>query len=361
MWDVETFAVPALTFFQPAAAEALLDYRFAHLNEARQNALMRGRRGLQFPWESGPATGHEVAPLPGSSSWHEDHITPDVARAFALFAAVTGKEDFRRRKAWPVLCGVAEWIASRTTPGPNGHQILKSMGIAERQQESDNPAFAVMAAQAALDDAIALGREIGEATPPEWSEIAAHLAIPMRGNVLVSHDGYRTNEEKAATPDPLMAIFPLWRELPEGAEKATLDFYLARAGDYVGSPMLSALYGIWAAWAGERALSLRLLDEGYAQFAKGRFDQILEYRPDRFPEQPHAGPFGANMGGFLMSLFLGFPGIRPTSEPPETWAQRPVVLPQDWEAIKIDHLWIRGKSYRLDATHGAKQTTLEPA
>ena len=361
MWDVETFAIPALTFFQPAAAEALLEYRFNHLNEARQNALMRGRRGLQFPWESGPSTGHEAAPLPGSSSWHEDHITPDVGRAFALFAAVTGKDEFRRHRAWPVLCGVAEWVASRTTPGPTGHQILDSMGIAEREQESDNPSFAIMAAQAALEDAVAMSRETGVTAPPEWSEIAAHLAIPMRRDVLVSHDGYRTNEEKGATPDPLMAIFPLWRELPEGVEKATLDFYLARAEGYIGSPMLSALYGVWAAWAGERALSAKLLDEGYAQFAKGRFDQILEYRPDRFPEQPQAGPFAANMGGFLMSLFLGFPGIRPTNDPPETWARRPVTLPQGWEAIQIDHLWIRGKSYRLEAVHGAERAILEPA
>ena len=40
-----------------------------------------------------------------------------------------------------------------------------------------------------------------------------------------------------------------------------------------------------------------------------RFLQTLEYRPDRFPEQPMAGPFFANLGGFLMGLILGFPGI----------------------------------------------------
>jgi hypothetical protein len=38
-----------------------------------------------------------------------------------------------------------------------------------------------------------------------------------------------------------------------------------------------------------------------------------------------------------------------------------VILPQGWEAIKIDHLWIRGKSYRLEAVQGAKRATLEPA
>jgi hypothetical protein len=52
-------------------------------------------------------------------------------------------------------------------------------------------------------------------------------------------------------------------------------------------------------------------DEGHAQFTFGRFSQTLEYRRDKFPEQPVAGPFFVVMGGFLMSLLLGFPGIAP--------------------------------------------------
>ncbi len=71
--------------------------------------------------------------------------------------------------------------------------------------------------------------------------------------------------------------------------------------------MLSALYGVWAARAGDRKASLKLLEEGYAAFAHDRFTQILEYRRDCFPEQPMAGPFFANMGGFLAGLLTGFP------------------------------------------------------
>jgi hypothetical protein len=115
--------------------------------------------------------------------------------------------------------------------------------------------------------------------------------------------------------------------------------------------MLSALYGAWAP-AGDRALALKLLDEGYAKFESGRFGQILEYRPDRFPEQPRAGPFFANMGGFLSSLLLGFPRLEPGEGEPETWAKAPVILPAGWEAIEIDRLWVRGRPMRLVARHG---------
>jgi hypothetical protein len=235
------------------------------------------------------------------------------------------------------------------------------MGVAERETESDNPAFAIFAAQAALDDALELAELLGRPAPPEWREEREGLTAPMRGKLLVSHDGYRSNETKGATPDPLMALFPLWRTLDPQVERATLDYYLGRADEYIGAPMLSALYGVWAAWAGDRVLSARLLEDGYARFLSGRFDQVLEYRPDRFPEQPRAGPFVANMGGFLSSLLMGFPGVRPTFAPPEDWPCRPVVLPQGWEAIEVDRIWARGKPWRLSARHGAERAELTPA
>jgi hypothetical protein len=139
-----------------------------------------------------------------------------------------------------------------------------------------------------------------------------------------------------------------------------LDFYLPLAKDYIGSPMLSALYGVWAARAGDRALSLKLLDEGYAQFRAGRFCQILEYRPDKFPEQPQAGPFFANMGGFLMSLLYGFPGLQPGWDDAEAWARHDVVLPKGWGAIEVERLWLKGKPMRLVAEQG-KRSRLSPA
>ncbi|UTP38034.1 hypothetical protein M9M90_12400 [Phenylobacterium sp. LH3H17] len=50
-----------------------------------------------------------------------------------------------------------------------------------------------------------------------------------------------------------------WQGLADAA-KALLD--------YRGSPMLLALYGAWAARAGDRQLSLKLLDDGYGQLRR---------------------------------------------------------------------------------------------
>ena len=91
----------------------------------------------------------------------------------------------------------------------------------------------------------------------------------------------------------------------------------------------------------------------------GDFCQTLEYRPDRFPEQPSAGPFFANMGGFLLSLLFGFPGIHPGAGDARSWATRRVTLPEGWQAIEVDRLWVRGTPMKLCAKQG-EFARLEP-
>lgn len=359
MWDIETFCVPSLMLLQPEAALSLLEYRSRCLPAARTNAQNYGRRGLQFPWESGPGSGEEAAPSPGTAAWHEDHVSLDIALAFSQFADVTGDARFLREKAWPVLSGVAEWILSRCHRSSKGYEIRRSMGIAERKTESDNEAFTMMSAQTVLRAATACARRLELPADPEWSHVADRLVMPLRDGMLVSHQAFRSNEEKAATPSPLMGTFPLSADLDPEVTRATLKYYLGRAQDYIGSPMLSALYGVWAARAGQRGLALKLLEGGYARFITGRFLQTLEYRPDKFPEQPKAGPFFANMGGLTMSLLLGFPQLRISAEGPATWPQGKVLLPKGWKAIEVERVWIRGRPMRLLARQGNK-TLLTP-
>ena len=56
-----------------------------------------------------------------------------------------------------------------------------------------------------------------------------------------------------------MALFPLESGLGEQVDQATLNYYLPLAQGYIGSPMLSAFYGVWAARQGDRCLALKLL------------------------------------------------------------------------------------------------------
>lgn len=361
MWDVDTFAVPPLALLQPDAARALIDFRTRSLPAARKNASLHGRKGFQFPWEASMSRGEEASPGGGKASWYENHVTLDVAMAGSWYAHVTGDDAFVRAELWPLVHGVAEWVDSRAIRTERGAEIQRAMGIAERESPSNNEAFTNMSAIVVLNEAIALAERLGHGVPYRWREIAASLVVPTdaSGRHIISYDGWQPSHEKGATPTPLAGLFPLWYSAGE-REAATLRRYLDLAPDYIGSPMLSAFYGVWAAWSGDRGLSARLFDEGYAQFDHGRFHQTLETRPDYQPDQPKAGPFFANLGAFLECLLFGLPGIKPSADDPASWPARPVVLPAGWDAIEVERLWIRGEPTSLEARQGADRGRLRP-
>ena len=79
--------------------------------------------------------------------------------------------------------------------------------------------------------------------------------------------------------------------------------------------------------------------------------------------QPPAGPFFANLGGFLLGLILGFPKIQPGPENPQDWCKGAVVLPAGWRSIEIDRIWwqalaVIGCSGRTPRTTRAHRTRL---
>jgi protein-glucosylgalactosylhydroxylysine glucosidase len=360
MWDVEGFLLRPLLLTNPDAALAMLDYRTRCLEAARENARLNGYKGLQFPWQSSPSRGEEAAPGLGPAASYEHHITPDVAQAFVEYTHATGNDVFRKDRTWPVLSGTAEWLTSRGVQTTRGWEICEAMGIAERKEPADNAAFVNMAATVALREAISCGERLGYEVPREWRSMADGLTLPMnRANVILDHDGYTRREEKAATPAALAGLFPLGYPVSDEVGQATLSFYLDMADDYMGSPMLSSLLGVWAAMLGDRARSARLFEEGYAAFATDRFNVVHEYRIDKFPEQPVSGPFLANIGGFLVACLYGLPGIRLGPGVPSTWCARPVVMPDLWDAVEVERIWVRGRPASLRAKHGERAAAIE--
>lgn len=354
MWDLDAFCVPPLTLLQPGAARAILDFRSDGMEAATRTAKLSARDGLQFPWEVGPFTRDEAAPGDGAAAAHEDHVSLHVARAFSLYADVTGDEAFLRDRAWPILKGVSDWVVSRLTRTERGFELLRANGPAEVPDPPDNDAFTLMAAGEVLRRAIRSGERLGLPVAQVWRDVEAGLYLPRRSDgVIATHDGFRLDEPKGATPSVLAGLFPYDHPLSEPERRRTLDFYLEHWREYVGSPMLPALYPVWASRIGDRALALKLFEEGYAAYDSGRFHQCLEYRPDHPDSEVEAGPFFANLGGMLLGLLFGLTGIVPDDGDPAGWPRRPVILPQGWTTIEVERIWIRGRPARLSARHGA--------
>lgn len=360
MWDVDLFCVPPLLFSQPEAARSLLEFRSQTLTAARENAKLHGRLGIQFPWESGPHRGEEASPGAGRASWHEDHVSLDIAWAFSQYVHATGDERYLTEKASRVIYGVADWVSSRVRAARDGYDWPEVVGIAELETPPDNDAFTIMAAKVVLGQALELAAHLGDKADPRWSRVRDGLQLRRMANgALASHDGFHPNETKGATPSPLAGLFPYWFDLDPATARRTLDYYLALAPGYIGSPMLSALYGVWASWAGDRRLATRLYEEGYARLHAGRFLQTLEMAPGQEPGKPESGPFFANLGGFLSGLVYGLPGLRLDTGDPAGWPQRPVILPAGWRSIEIEQAWVRGEPTRILARHGAARATIE--
>src|SRR5438132_1437624 len=363
MWDIEAFTFPTLLLTAPESAYALLEYRVQRLQAAERNAAMYGYRGLQFPWASGPRHGEEVIRLSAPHLVFEQHISLSVANAFAQYVHATGDEDYLRETAWPVLEGVANWLVSRAVQTERGYEIKQVIGVAEQTDPVDNNAYVNMAASMVLQEAAAFACRLKRPDADRWNEIARGMYLPVDTDrrIILNHDRYSPADKgvAASTPEALAGLFPFNYPVEGPLERATIEFYLDRAGEFVGYPMLSALLGTYAARLGDRAGALHWFEKGYADFIEGPFTETNEFSRKRFPEKPRTGPFMANLGGFLMSCLYGLTGLQLSSAEPAEWLTRPVVLPHGWDAIEVERLFVRGRPARLLAPHGAARATLE--
>jgi hypothetical protein len=358
MWDIETFTVPALLLTQPRSARALLDYRFRHLDAARMNARLGGWDGAMYPWESCPMHGEEVTP--GATAPFKGHATIDVGLAFASYVHATGDEDYLRRFAWPVIQAVAEWVESRVTKTRRGYEIREMTGPAETSPPVDNNAFVNMASAQLLREASAFCERLGLPAHRRWAAIADGLVVPRadRGH-LINHDGYRLNEEKGGTPEAAAGIFPVGYRVDPRVEEATFRFAaVEQAPSYIGTPMLSALMPVYAARAGLESLAADLLETGYASFLNEPWLEVDEF-PRTQPEKPRVGPMFANIGGYLMTLLYGFPGLRLGAGEPDSWCERPVVMPAGWKGLHVERVYVRGDEMALTAEAGKPAAVLD--
>jgi trehalose/maltose hydrolase-like predicted phosphorylase len=361
MWDMETFAVPTLTLTNPTAARNILAFRSSHVGGARANAAAAGLLGLQYPWASGMRYGQEAtSPVDSTTASFEHHVSMDVAIAFARYVHATADREFANAMAWPVISGVAEWICSRVEHTARGYEIRKVIGIAETGSTVDNNAFVNISAIVTLREAAALGRMLGRGSPEAWDQVAAHIVLPIdqHQGVILNHDGYRTDEKGGETPEAPAGLLLPGIDVDADTERRTLQYYLKPAYRYAGQPMLSSMLGLMPTRLGDRDTALELFERGYADFIVDPFRITAEFSPKVFPERTIAGPFTANLAGFLTACIYGLTGIKIGPGQPESWCAHPVTMPTGWDGVNVQRLWIRGHPASLTAEHGAQHAHL---
>jgi len=358
-WDYETFMFPAVLLTAPETARATMEYRSRMLPMARYNAQLNGYRGIQFPWESGYG-GFEVTPFycGAGGGATENHINMDVAFAMIQYIHASGNELFLRQHAWPVVQGVAEWIASRVTKTERGYEILHVTGIDESLDNVNNDAETNGLASVVLNEVVKLAARLGISVPNSWREISNNFFIPIdpTTRIVCKNDTYKPIDQ--ACPDTMMLTFPFAYPLDPAVLEATMRYNIKNARTYLGMPMNSANFSVWAARAGERRLSLEFLERGISDRLVEPYLQMLEKAP-RFGNVTEHTYFLTAAGALHTALLLGLTGLHLDAGEPAGWSKYPITLPAGWEAIEVEQIWARGEPMHLVARHGDGKAQLK--
>ena len=345
-WDTETLSFLPVLLASPAAAKSLLEFRVRGLEAARRIAGLYGYRGAQFPWEASQTDGSEVTPTFAATGWSEQHIVPDVALAFWQYQMAAGDPDFLRAATWPVLKSVAEWIASRGEFTARGYEIRNIMGPNEGVNNIDNNAYVNAGCAAALEAAINCAATVGSTPPAVWQRIAAALVLPRdpRTGALVAYDG----SPHDAFPD-LSFLLPFEPRLPAGSLERTYASFKHREREYMIG-FATAAVAAGAAFQGDRKRAADLFLECWRPFWMPPYGMIKEAGTQTY------GCFLTNFGAMLQAVMIGFTGLRIQAG---DWAKYPATLPEGWDGIQVDRIWVRGEPKRLIAVQGRKAQIIE--
>jgi alpha,alpha-trehalose phosphorylase len=221
-WDMEMFALPVLTYTQPAAAADVLRWRHSTLDLARERASQLHLRGAAFPWRT--IAGQECSAYwpAGTAAFH---ISADVADATTRYLNATGDVDFARTVGAELIFETARLWRSLGhhdrngtfhldgVTGPDEYTALADDNVYTNLMAARNLANAAAYAHAYPDVADRMGVDDEEAA--SWRDAAVAMAVPFNEDLRVHEqceDFTRYQEWNWSNPGP--AEYPLLLSVP---------------------------------------------------------------------------------------------------------------------------------------------------
>jgi kojibiose phosphorylase len=382
-WDTEIYMLPFYVFTDPAAARALLMYRYHTLGAARRKANAHGYAGALYAWESAD-TGEETTPravvapdgrvVPILTGEQEHHISADVAYAVWQYWRATGDDDFMVDAGADILVETARFWTSRARMEADGHAHIRGViGPDEYHETIDDNAYTnVMACSnlaRAADAVIMLQHErpsdwkrlsarldLQEDEPDAWRRIAAALVTGFHPDtgLFEQFEGYFSLEEvdvlwhrscsmpidvclgpewtrrsKAIKQADVVALSALlWDEWPRAVHEANFKYYEPRTAH--GSSLSPALYALVAARLGDGAL------------ARSYLRQAGEIDLANYMGNAAGGVHMGALGGLWQAVVLGVAGVRVR----EDGIALDPHLPPGWTELRCSVQW-RGRVLRL--------------
>ena len=360
LWDTDTFMYPTVLLTAPKAARNLMDFRSRSLPQARRNAQMNGYDGLLFA--NGGRNGEDYCAYWASAVFHEQHMNLETAFAVLQYAYATGDAAFERNQAWPMIEGVAQWVASRVVKTARGYEIRRITGIDEDVENVNNNAHTNLMAARILREAIAMATRLGITPDRQWAKVATGMYLPIDTTTggLLKHDGYVYDPKIFYNPETLMSFFPFGCHPGEAIEQATLKTDLKRAISYLGNPMMSPMFAVLAARQGDRAFAGELVEGGVAGYTTAPFLQFVEYadRSGAKDKKPAMTPYLATLGAHLVSVLYGNTGLELSSGDPQSWLRYKPAMPSPWEGVEAE-IQFRQQRGLLTAKQGDERAQIK--
>ena len=374
-WDTEIYLLPFYIYTQPAAARALLMYRYHTLSGALENAKANGFSGAQYAWESAD-TGIEATPKWTADGVHrlwmsdeEFHITADVVYGIITYITATHDWDFLANYGAEVIVQSSRFWVSRLelNETANRYELRRVMGPDEFHEHVDNNAFTNQMAQWHLRQATeklnglkierpsAFDRLVErlsfEAKEIElWADLAEQIHIPQdqATGVIEQFDGYFklqdvpidtwdengmpayptgyhhfncTDTTLIKQPDAVMLLYLLPDEFDDEVKRANYEFYEKRT--LHKSSLSPAIHSIMGIEVGDRTKA-----EQY--FLRSALVDLTDNQGNT-----EHGVHIASAGGTWQCAVFGFGGFRVkngrmTFKP---W------LPKGWSELRFRLCW----------------------
>jgi trehalose/maltose hydrolase-like predicted phosphorylase len=393
-WDTEIFMLPFYTLTWPAAARAMLMYRFHTLPAARAKSARLGYRGALYAWESAD-TGEETTPrwalgrdgrvVPILCGTQEQHISADVAYAVWQYWQATRDVRFLLNAGAEILLETARFWASRAGLEDDGaYHIRGVIGPDEYHESVDDNAYTNRLAAWNLDHGLLVASLLRARWPVRWAELSRKLELqerelnqwsavslrlvsgfdPVTG-LLEQFDGFfdledvdlsaytgrgapldvvlgpdRTRRSQVIKQaDVLMLPALLPEEFGQHVLAANFRYYEPRCGH--GSSLSPAFHALLAARLNDMEVAARYFQQAASiDLEDARADTALGV---------HMGA----LGGLWQAVVFGFGGL----ELAEHGLRLDPHLPPGWNSLAFRIRW-RGRLLRFEARRASAEVSV---
>lgn len=343
----------------------MAEYRVSCLGAAKKRAEVFGYEGAMYPWQSG-LHGTEETYYPIACGWAEQHINGDVAVSLWELACVLGDDEFTLNEVWPVLKGIAEWIASRGEFTDRGYEIDNIMGVDEGSSNNKNSLYCNTVFRMAVKAAIDCAEKFGKPVPEVWRKIWREMFFARAddGRLLVNEGQEHVSDDNISYSPGMLQY--LWVHAPElygAADTADFrklysyeeDIRVKLKAD--ASNPASALspgfvvppIAFSAAFNGEYEKAEKLIRQSHDVYASEPYAVTKEYPQLERYAGFNTGEYITNHASFMEHMILGFTGLRHVKEDLVCY---PASMPAGWKKITLPRIFYRGRYYRAEAENG---------